>query len=473
MGLARLLLNLALVACVAPVADSAADQAGHCRATIVQRGTTLFATTAEVVARCTRRQLRTGDLSESCPADDEFTRIADLTTTAFTAIEAGCGPVTSLFLCLDSGNGEALQLPLDVIRVVPEPARGAKLRCLDTMSRQTVRQAEFEARQLGQCNIKVASGTAGYGPAGPTCDGPSGAQAKIAAARIRTTAKIERACGGPDGAAGTADDLDPQTDLGFGASCTGSPYCESTIDTLPELIACAGCIAKEEVGQLSRGLADLPLDAVEACDVGKHQAVLSLVADDLRDLSACEKRILDGHEAGPCPNGETSDDVFVNMARYDGRIAEACAGSGPSSTTIADLASVLITALYPVHAEEPDNDLKRCKVEIASSATSSSSYARRKLNAMRACTVQLACGQTTAPCPDSEATASIQRGAISAADDIHDRCDAYTPSQLGYGPTCPSEGACGALPTTTIGELIACLQCVGDEVIDAAVALAL
>jgi len=473
MGLARLVMYLVLLPFLAPSASSA-DQAAHCKTTILQRGTTLFATTTDLMTRCLRLELRTGDLTSSCPSNDDADRIDALTNTAVAAIDDGCGPLASLFTCLDSVNGEALQIPLDVIRIGSGPTRGAQLRCIDTMTRQTVRLAAFEARQLAQCTAKVASGTASYGPSGPTCDGPSGTQARMAAARARTAAKLGRTCGGPDGVAGTADDLDPQTDLGFAATCLGSPYCEFAIDTLPDLISCASCVATGEVGQLSRGLAAEPLDPAAACDVGKHQALLSLLANDMRDLAVCEGRILDGHELGPCPDLETSGDLATNAGHYVAGVSAACgAFEGAPATDIADLASALIAALYPAHAEEPDNNLNRCKTEIGNSATSTSRYARRKLLALRTCTVQRACGQTTAACPDSEASASIQRGAILAANDIHDRCDAYTPSMLGYGPTCPSDGSCGALPTTTIDELITCLQCVGDEVVDAAVALAL
>lgn len=471
MGFARSVLLVALFAVVAPAPSPAADETVRCKTAIVNRGTTLFNAMADLTANCRRRQLRTADLSENCPDTRGFERIAQFTTVATDVIAGACGPNPQTVTCLDHATLEALTMPTAVIRIGTVAARGAKLRCLDTIGRQAIRFAAFKARLLAQCNESVARGVAGYGPAGPACDGPLGAQARIAAAHARLTTQLGRACGGTDGVAGTVDDLDPQTDLGFGATCPGRPYCESPIDTLPDLITCAGCVADEEVGQLSRGLAALPLAAPTACDVGRGHAVLTLLEENVRDLAACEDRILDGNEVF-CPNPETFDDLMLSAARYGARVVAACGTFvGPPDTQLTDLARDLVAALYPLHAEEPDNVRKRCTVEIASSATSTSGYARRKLRQLRICHTQGLCGQTPGPCPDSEASASILQSAISAAADIHSRCDAYTPSTLGYGPTCPSNGACGALPTTTIAELITCLQCVGDEVVDAGLAV--
>jgi hypothetical protein len=472
MRLARSMMYLGILVFAASAHDAAADQASHCTATIQRRGTTLFANTADVVARCARRQLRTADFSEGCPNTDDNDRIDVLGTMAFDAIQDSCGPTPSaLGSCLAYQGIEASAIPLNVLSFANAPTRGAKLRCIDTITKQTVRLGQYEARQLATCNTKVATGIAGYGPTGPTCDGPNGTQARMADARARVAAKLGRACGGPDGVAGSGDDLDPQADLGYAATCSGRPYCEFAIDTLPELISCATCIATEEVGQLARGLASMPLDAATACDVAKHQAALLLLVDDMTDMAACEDRILDGHEAGPCPNAETISDLAANAGRYDSRVNGSCGGSGAEPfTTFEDLAAYLIAGLYPAHVEEPNSALKRCKVEIASSATSSQGYARRKTSALRVCTVQRACGQTTAACPDSEADAAIQRAAALDASGIHTRCDAYTPAMLGYPATCPSLGSCSALPTTTIDELITCIRCIGDEVVDAALA---
>ncbi len=468
MRLVHAALAVALFVLATATPSPAADDAVRCKAAILSRGTTLFDATTDVVARCVRRALRTANLDEGCPTERGNERITALDLVASEAIDSACtAPIQQTLTCVVSGIDEAFDLVSGVFRVgAGEAPHGPKLRCLDTIGRQAVRLAELTDGQLALCNEKLARGVAGYGPSGPTCDGPSGTQAAIAAADARLASKLTRACGGPDGIAGTNDDLDPQAALGFGATCPGLPYCAFAIDTLPDLITCASCIAQQEVDQASRGLATLPLDAPTACDVGKGRAVMTLLEDDLRDLAACEDRILEGHETGHCPNGETFDDLLVNAAQYAGRVLAACAAPGPSANILSQLAFDLIDALYPTHAEEPDNARQRCKLAIRNSVVSTARYARRKLRTLRSCHTQRLCGQTSVACPDSEASAAIARAATSTANDIHTRCDAYTPSTLGYGPTCPSAGACGALPATTIDELITCLQCIGDEVVD-------
>jgi hypothetical protein len=344
--------------------------------------------------------------------------------------------------------------------------------CRNAIGREAVRLGDVKARQLAICNENVLNGVAGYGPAGPTCDGPGGTQATIADAQTRLESKIARACGGPDHVAGTADDLDPQDALGFGPTCPGAPYCEFAIDTLPDLITCASCIAQQEVDQVSRGLAALPLDVTTACDVGVDQAITKLANDDLNDLSACEEKVLSGNVTPPCPDQQASDNLSGNATAYVTRIANACTGpAGPPASDVEDLASTLVDVLYPLHAEETDNQIQRCKSEIGNVANSVSGFARRKLNALGTCHIQSLCGQTSGPCPDSEASQRISQGATSMAQKIHSRCDPYTPSALGFGTTCAAIGGCGTLPTTTIDELIACLQCVGEGTVDEVIAL--
>jgi hypothetical protein len=189
---------------------------------------------------------------------------------------------------------------------------------------------------------------------------------------------------------------------------------------------------------------------------------LDLLDDDLRDLAACEDRILDGNGTGPCPDAETTDDLAVNESRYGTRLAALCADPPLPAGIALVFAELLTDTLYPTHAEETDDDVKRCRTEIGRSVTLSSGNARRHLRALRTCYTQSFCGQTLADCPDSEAAASIAHAAASAASGIAARCSAYTPASLGFG-TCPSIGSCGS-PLTTIPELITCLQCVTDEV---------
>jgi hypothetical protein len=468
------LLSLVVVCALAVVVPFASRhaEAASCQDAIESRGSALLSATTNLMARCRLDQLRTGDLDEGCPDADATARLERLTFDAVAAVARACGSTPATATGLDAGAGEGLSIPIDTVPVTPQPARGAKLRCLGTIGRRVPQFVERKGRLLAQCSTRALAGVAGYGPAGPLCDGPNATQQAIADGRTRLAAKIGRACGGPDGTAGTGDDLDPQTDLGFGASCTGAPYCTAAIDTLPALLDCVTCVADEEVSQVSRGLAALPLGPATACDLGRRTALLSLFEDDLRDFAACEDRVLDGHENHPpCPDDETTTDLVTNVDRYGSRVAAAC-GAGELPPADVELLALLLTGqLYPTGAEEPDNAKIRCKTQIARSATSSVGYARRQSRTLRTCHTQLLCGQTSGACPDSEAADVIDRTATTYAADVHEECDAYTPSDLGYGATCGWFPPCDALPTTTIAELVGCLRCAADEAISEVIGL--
>lgn len=353
-------------------------------------------------------------------------------------------------------------------RPEPDPVRR---NCRRVIGREGARLAEVKAHQLDLCNHNVLRGAAGFGPAGPTCDGPNGTQAAIAAAEVRLGRKIARACGGPDLVAGTGDDLDLHGVAGSGATCPGSPYCEFPVETLPEVIACVSCIAHAEVAQMSRVLATLPLAPATACDIAVGLAGIELADDYLGELSACEERILAGDTAAPCPDAQASDDLQASLEAFDALIAAGCGGAaGASSTFVTAPADELIQLVYPTHVQETDAGIKRCKSEIGAAAGATTSFTRRKLSALRTCQLQRACDSTSGPCPDSQAAQQIASGASSMASRIHSRCDPYSPAALGFAATCPAVGSCGGSPTTTITELIACVTCVAGSVVDDVVA---
>jgi hypothetical protein len=460
----RSLLTVAL-SLLLPAAGGAAEDAARCQSAFVHGGTGVFDRIADVTARCYGSHLRSvpDPEDEGCPSTDQFNDFSALETKAITKIDAACTPALGASgLCTVFAAEGALDLVDGAFgsttAFVPN---GAARRCRAALGASSVQLAKAKARVLRRCNENALRGLAGYGPLGPTCESRSGTQAAIADAEARVRARIAGKCGS----------LDPQTDLGLGASCTGAPYCEFAIDTLPDAIDCVACIAHAEVDQLSRGLAALPLDAGTSCEVGRAFYFLDLVDRDLRDLGACEDRIVDGNGTAPCPDAETADDIQLSDDRYAARLAELCPlASYPDSSTALDLATIVTDTLFPTHAEETDSGVKRCRIEIGRSVTQSSGNVRRHLRALRSCHTRRLCGQTSGVCPDSEASASIARGAANAANGITTRCGSYTPSSLGFGASCPALATCGALPNTTIPELIACLQCITDAVVADALA---
>ncbi|HEY2386769.1 MAG TPA: hypothetical protein VGK30_07385 [Candidatus Binatia bacterium] len=443
-----------------------------CKTAVVARGTRVFLTSADLTARCERGQLVTMT-NDGCPSQVQFEKLGVVDTRAASAVAEACaGAGSETGTCVFSATSESLDLVAGGFGggPLPEP-NGPRRTCRNALGRDTAHVGDAVARQLAACNLAVLRGTAGYGPAGDGCDGPAGTQARITNAEDRLAKNVARACGGPDQMAGTADDLDPQTDLGFGGTCPGSPFCEFTIDTLPELIACAQCIAREEAKQVARGLTALPLDAPTTCQLAVGAAAAELADAYLRDVSTCEDRVLAGHTTPPCPDTETSGDLASSAARYDARVAAACGGPvGPTSADITAIADHLIQTVYPTHAEETDHDLRGCKSQIGEVANGSGNYGRGKLRALDGCHVQSLCGQTTGSCPDSEASHAITSRATIMQNHIHSSCDGFTPAMVGFGATCPAVAACGALPTTTIDELIACIQCVSDATADGVIA---
>jgi hypothetical protein len=335
-----------------------------------------------------------------------------------------------------------------------------------------VRFAILKANKLACCMGGVVGCWVGSGPRGPACDGPAGTQSAIAEAGTRLEEKIGRACGGLDHQAGTADDPDPQDGLGFGATCPGQPYCAFPIDTVPDLVACSRCIADSEVDQISRGFAALPLDASTACVLARDRATVTLASDALRDLSACEELVLRGTRLPPCPDAETVTDLASSATRFQQTVEAACgAGATVPAGVVQALAMQLVGYTYPLHAEEPDGSLRNCKLAIGEFTQPSSSYAGVKFRALGTCRLLNLCGQTSAACPDPEASERIARAASTVAGRIHARCDTYSPDALGFGTTCSGFGPCATLPNTTVDELITCLTCSADLAADVLPAL--
>ncbi len=457
-----------------PTFASALDDGTRCKVAIVKRGSDLFAKTKDIDASCEAGQLTRLNTDGACPSTRDNQRLDSTTTSSDVAIDKACvASIPRTTNCVDSAASEAYDVVGGVYAgsPVPEPDR-AHRGCRRAIGREATRFADFKAKELRTCNDRAVRGVSGYGPQGPACDGPNDTQASIASARNKVDAKIAAACGGADHTIGTGDDLDPQADLGFGSNCSGAPYCESPIDTLTDLVSCVKCIADQEVDQVLRGLAALPLDAPTACRAAVGRAVENFFADMGRDISDCRDNVLDGDVTPPCPDAETAADIAHNEAEYAARIADDCGGpAGPPAAALEAAIDALVQALYPLQVEDTDNTRRRCKNQIGATLGASSGFARQKARALRICRSQVLCGQTSGACPDSEALARITKSAAKNASSIASRCAAYTPAELGFGATCPALGSCGSLPTTTVAELAACVECVSEVAVDALIAV--
>lgn len=231
-------------------------------------------------------------------------------------------------------------------------------------------------------------------------------------------------------------------------------------------------MADQEVDQLARGLAALPLDVATACDLGTGRAVAFFADDLLRDVSTCEERVLTGLATPPCPDAETGEDIVNDANEYATRVQGACGSpGGPPAGLFEVLVRDLVEPLYPSGMEETDSARRRCRQAIGGAVNDAAGLARRRLRAWRVCHTQVLCAQTSGPCPDAETLAVFATASSRLDSMVHLRCDAYTPGDLGFGSPCPSIGSCGSLPVTTISELIACIDCVATSTVDEIVAL--
>jgi cysteine-rich repeat protein len=91
----------------------------------------------------------------------------------------------------------------------------------------------------------------------PDATAPAGSPARRAAERIagltaKHLATICRACGGADRRCGGADDLDPQSAIGFADACDdvsipGGASCAAPVETLQDLVDCVSCVTDFKV----------------------------------------------------------------------------------------------------------------------------------------------------------------------------------------------------------------------------------
>jgi hypothetical protein len=384
----------------------------------------------------------------------------------------------------------------------PEPD-STRRACRAAIVSESAKLSKKAMVTLKKCNLKALAGELGYGPVGPTCTDTVGTpQADIAAAEQKLRNKLAKKCGGDDDTVGTLDDLDPQDDLGFGATCAGLPQCFDPIPELANLTDCAVCVANQEVEQAITGAAALPLSAAANCTVSLGRAYSRLAERELDARATCEDRVIRGLDTPPCPDADTLQDIADEESRASGAAAADCAlldpqddlGFGAVCPSVAlcgaidvsdatglldcircvtaDRTSLLVENLYPVSAEETDPLRESCRREIGDRlALSTQSLGRRKIARLRNCESTVACGQIAGPCPDSETLPLIDDSRADAVAAITAQCTDIDPQDLGFDLLCPSVYSCGGQETDSLDGLITCLTCITDAVADELIAL--
>lgn len=420
----------------------------HCQETIVTRGSDLFSAEQKLTARCVN-DLGAGN----CPDSAGSERISAALQRAEAAVSSACNIAGGNLTCFAVAADEAIDMVLAPIGSAPPTPTRASRQCQRVITRKVGRLAALRLRALESCNRKAAGGIGGYGPPGPSCDGPGGqTQAAIATAGAQARSAVAAACNG----------LDPQDDLFFGTTCPGAPHCVFAIPTTDDLVACVACIAEEEVDQLSTGLAQLPLSPGESCAVARGRAGRSLADALMRDRATCNDDWLRGHRT-TCPDGETLTDVGTDIDQYVSTVSSAC-GFDDSFAAVAidDQVASLVATAYPAPLPEADQDKQVCKRQIGDTvgATGTGGFARRTLRFLTSCKVDSHCGQVVGVCPSASTTTLIATAAAGNAAAIHHDCDAFTPADVGFPTPC----VCSGLPVATIDDLVACLQCASSQV---------
>lgn len=375
----------------------------------------------------------------------------------------------------------------------PEPD-GTLRACRAVIGTESAKLSKKAMTALRKCNQKALDGELGYGPVGPTCTDTVGTpQADIAEAEQNLRNKIAAKCGA----------LDPQDDLGFGATCNGLPHCSDPIPELTDLADCAVCLATRHVEQAITGAAALPLSATVNCLTSLGRAYSRLADSELNDRATCEDRVIRGSgDPPPCPDINTADrivadeeraftDALANCELLDPQddlgLAAVCPNVGLcGAVDVSDIAglldclqcvtaertSLVVANLYPVSAEETDPAREDCRREIGGRlAQNGPSLGQRKMTRLRTCESTVLCGQIAGPCPDSETLPALDKARADAASGITAKCVGVDPQDLGFGLVCPTLYTCGGQETDSLAGLITCLTCITDGATDELVAL--
>src|SRR5262249_7216641 len=126
-------------------------------------------------------------------------------------------------------------------------ASGPVAVCLSAIGKERARLATSTSRALARCWEARAKG-AHANPCPEPGDGKAGPS--IAAAVVRATERLCKACGGADRACDGPDDLAPSA-LGFAASCPDvavpdGASCGGPVATLGDLVTCVTCVAEDD-----------------------------------------------------------------------------------------------------------------------------------------------------------------------------------------------------------------------------------
>ncbi|HXC49739.1 MAG TPA: hypothetical protein VN634_02535 [Candidatus Limnocylindrales bacterium] len=365
----------------------------------------------------------------------------------------------------------------------------AVLKCRKAMAVGSVKLAKKSTAILQECNERALAGETGYGPNGASCTDSHGTpQSKIASAEEKLRKRIIKGCSGADHAVGGGDDVNA-----VGDTCAYNQECSAVIDDLGDAADCVVCNVGQDVDQAVTGAFALPLPALTACRIDLARKYTGLARKSIQWKSDCQHDVIFDGDAPPCPTVEVLANVSEEETNVASFVGTSCAGLDPqddlgfpeSCPAVGDCGSIdaatlsgtldclrcvtsertdeLVSSAYAAATFEATSERKYCRRAIGDLADD---FARRKLSLLELCESDHTCGQTSASCPDDLTTSDIADERAYGSESIVDACTASDPQDLGFPTSCPDVAGCGGMPTETRDELITCLTCISDNVVD-------
>ena len=172
---------------------------------------------------------------------------------------ATCGDVADCLTCIHSAaTSQANDLYAGSL-FIPTVDTGLR-KCQEAVGKEGQKFQEQKAKLIQKCWDSRLKGK--HGDTCPDALAADGSVAEKAAERIakaesKMSAKLCKACGGSDKLCNGTGDYDPQSQIGFQASCDavtvpGGASCAGPVTTLQDLVDCVGCVTEFKVDCMDR-----------------------------------------------------------------------------------------------------------------------------------------------------------------------------------------------------------------------------
>jgi cysteine-rich repeat protein len=252
-----------------------------------------------------------------------------------------CGDVAECLACVGAAaTDQAIRLYYDELAPADPSSQKPLHKCQLAVAKETIKLHRARTLALQRCWDARHRGS----HANP-CPVPGDGKAadRIAVAASKRTVKICKLCGGPDKVCTTGDDLAPEQ-IGFVGVCPDVNDCGGFVNTLQDLVACAGCVTAFKV-DCATTLAVPALTAYPGDCVPAPAA------------PACGDGVVQGTEE--CDDGGTAGGDGCSAACQLEDASALCAGVPAAAGTA--LASVLVASGLerPLHVTAPPLDPNR------------------------------------------------------------------------------------------------------------------